>query len=238
MPVSSANELDVAIGQVAHDVASLIDAVVLRLISKWIADIHFGRLLGTVQIAARDLRTSHPQLSAGSYRQAEAFLVHDIELAVLDGFSYRYVLLLLLHPVVGDVTYRFRRTIAIGEAECRRRCQRRQLLASRHQHLQRMVLYAGGKLVGHLCCHKRMGDAICLDVVAKGNQVESHFLWYDVEFCSNRKGGEDFHGRGIEAKAGISSHTTLGADVEGLLMHVAERYPIPVLRHASLGHTG
>ena len=194
LPVSSANELDVAIGQVAHDVASLIDAVVLRLIGKRVADIHFCRLLGTVQIATRHLRASHPQLAASSCRQAEAFLVNDVELAVLNSFSYRDVLLLLLHPIVGDITYCFRRTIAIGEAECRGRCQGRQLLAARHQHLQGVVLYAGGKLVGHLCRHECVGDAICLKVVAQGNQVESHLLGNDVELCPYRQRGEYFHG--------------------------------------------
>ena len=194
LPISSANKLDVAIGQVAHDVACLIDAVVLRLISKRVADIHLGRLLGTVQIATRHLRASHPQLAASSCRQAEAFLVNDVELTVLDGFSNRDVLLLFLHPIVGDITNCFRRTIAIGEAECRRRCQGRQLLAARHQHLQGVVLDACGKLVGHLCRHERMGNAIRLEVVAESNQVESHLLGNDVEFCSNRQGREDFHG--------------------------------------------
>ena len=194
LPVPSANELNVAIGQIANNVASLIDAVVLRLISKRVADIHLSRLLGTVQIAARHLRASHPQLAAGSCGQAEAFLVNDVELAVLDSFSNRNVLLLLLHPIVGDITYCFRRTIAIGEAECRGRCQGRQLLAACHQHLQGVVLDAGGKLVGHLCRHECVGDAICLKVVAQGNQVESQLFWYDVEFCSNSQRREDFHG--------------------------------------------
>ena len=238
LPVPAANELDVTIGQVAHDVACLIDAVVLGFVGKRVADIHFSRLLGTVQIATRHLRTCHPQLAACSYRQAEALLVHDIELAVLDGFSDRDVLLLLLYPIVGDVANRFRRAIAVGEAERRGRREGRQLLASRHQHLQGVVLDAGGKLVGHLCRHERMSDAIRLEVIAESNQVESHLLGYDVEFCPNRQRGEYFHGRGVEAKAGISCHTTLGVDIIGKLMHVAERYPIPVLRHATLGHAG
>ena len=101
-----------------------------------------------------------------------------------------------------------------------------------------MVLYACGKLVGHLCGHERVGDAIRLEVIAESNQVESHLLGDDVEFCTNCQGREDFHRRGVEAKAGISSHAALGVDVEALLMHVAERYPIPVLRHATLGHAG
>ena len=135
LPVPAANKLDVAIGQVAHDVACLIDAVVLGFVGKRVADIHLGRLLGTVQIATRHLRASHPQLAAGTHRQAEAFLVHDIELAVLDSFSNGNILLLLLYPIVGDVANRFRRTIAVGEAERRGRREGRQLLASRHQHL-------------------------------------------------------------------------------------------------------
>ena len=194
LPVPATNKLDVAIGQVAHDVACLIDAVVLGFVGKRIADIHLGRLLGAVQVATRHLRACHPQLAAGTHGQAGAFLVHDIELAVLDGFSNRYVLLLFLHPIVGDVANRFRRAIAIGEAERRGRCEGRQLLASRHQHLQGVVLYAGGKLVGHLCRHERVGDAIRLEVIAESNQVESHLLGYDVEFCPNRQRREDFHG--------------------------------------------
>ena len=60
LSVLATYELDIAVGQIAYDVASAIYTGIFFLISKWIANIHLRRLLRSVQIASAHLWTTDP----------------------------------------------------------------------------------------------------------------------------------------------------------------------------------
>ena len=63
LSVTTADELDVAVRQVAHDVTRAVDAGIFGLVGKRIGNIRLGGLLGTVEVAAADLRSADPELA-------------------------------------------------------------------------------------------------------------------------------------------------------------------------------
>ena len=164
-------------------------------------------------------------------------LVDNVKLAVLDGLANGNVLLLLLHPIGSNIADGLRRTISVDEFVALWRCYRRHLLASRHQSLQRMVLDAGSKLIGHLCGHERIGNLMLLEILVQCHQIESHFLGNDMQFSTDGQGSVNLHGRGVETETGIGCYATFSRDVEVLLVHEAEGHPVSVFCLAPFGNT-
>ena len=111
--------------------------------------------------------------------------INDVEFTVLHSRTNRNVLHPLLDPEVSDIAYSFRRAIAICQAEGLRWCQRRQLFSTSHEHLQRVVLDTGSKLVCHLCSHKSVGDTVLLEIVVQGYEVETQFLGDNMQLSTN-----------------------------------------------------
>ena len=180
LSVTTAYELQVARRQVAHDVARTIDTRILRIRRKGIGDIHLGRLLRTVQIAAAHLGTANPEFTSRTNGQTMTLGVNDIEPHVVKRLANGYLAHTLFRREDGGEDGTLRRSIYIIETVTLRRGERRQLLTACREMQQRVVLDAGGKLIAHLRRHKRVGDLLALEVVVQGHQVEADFLGDDV----------------------------------------------------------
>ena len=98
LTILSSDELDIPVGQVAHNVACAIAAGVFPGISgKRILNIHLCRLLRTVQIASTHLWTADPKLAGSTNRQTVSLRVNDIEAHIVNNTTNGYILLLLLY---------------------------------------------------------------------------------------------------------------------------------------------
>ena len=102
LSVAASHKLDIASGQIAHDVAGAVDAGILLLVSKGIIDKYLGGLFGTVQVAAAHLRTGNPQLTGSTHGQTVTLGINNIEANVFGSFANRNLLHFLVHQVVGD----------------------------------------------------------------------------------------------------------------------------------------
>ena len=244
LSVLTPDELYVAIRQVAHHVAGSVGAMIAGaercvrcgVALEGILHKHLGSLLRTVQITARHLRTSHPQLTAGSWGQAVSALVDDVALQVALCHTDGHVLPLLRHLKLRDVADGLRRSVAVANYKTLRWNQRGQLLTARHQALQRLVLEVGGKLIGHLCGHEDMGDVVLFDVVVQGDEVQAQLLGDDVDRSPMGERAEHLHHRSVEAVAGIGADAALCGDVLCPRIHVAEGHHVAMLQLAALGH--
>ena len=215
LSVLAADKLDVAIGQVAHDVARAVAASVFLVgISKRISDVHLGGLLWTVQVAAAHLRTAHPQFAAGTLGQTVALLVDDVETEVVERLADGDVQLLVLHPVV------------------RRRIERRQLLATHGEEAQRVVVGVRGKLIAHLGGDERMGNQVLFEILVQVGQVQADVVADDVDAGTAGHCGIDVHHAGVETVAGIGCHMASLAEFEATLIPVAEARRPDTLRPA------
>ena len=79
LTVFTSHELDVAIGEITHDVAGAIHTAVLRVVAERILYVCLGSLFRTIQVAAAHLRSRNPQLAHGTDGQSIELLVNDIE---------------------------------------------------------------------------------------------------------------------------------------------------------------
>ena len=121
-----------------------------------------------------------------------SIFINDIALDVALRLADRNVLAFLGHIKIGDITNGLRRTVAIGYHIILRRHHRRQLLTTRQQALQRLALEISGKLVGYLRRHEGVRDAVLLEIVVQGHQVEANVLGNDVQLCANGQTAKQF----------------------------------------------
>ena len=99
LAVAASHKLNVATGQIAHNVAGAIDAAVFLAGGEGIVDIHLGCLLGTVEVAAAHLRSGHPQLAGRSHRQSMPLWVDDVESHVVERLADGDILHLAVHQI-------------------------------------------------------------------------------------------------------------------------------------------
>ena len=199
LSVLTSHKLDVSIWQIAYDIASTVAAGILRGErvrggrNKGVGNEYLGCFLRTVQIASGHLRTSDPQLTAGSYRQTITFSIYDVQFAVSHSIANRNVLQTFLDKVRSYITDGFGGTIAVRQNISLWRSDRCQFLTTGHKILKRMILDAGSKLVSHLCGHKRMGNMVLLEIVVQHNQLETQILGDDVQFGTYRQSSIYLH---------------------------------------------
>ena len=192
LTVLTPNKFDVARRQITHDVARAIDAIVFLLFVKRILEVDFCSLFGTVEIAPCHLWRSHPEFTRGTHGQTMSIFINNIALDVALRLADRDILAFLSHIKIGDITNGLRRTVAIGYHIILRRHHRRQLLTTRQQALQRLALEISGKLVGYLRRHEGVRDAVLLEIVVQGHQVEANVFRNDVKLCANGQTAKQF----------------------------------------------
>ena len=107
LSIATPNKFQIAIGQVAYDVARSVAASPRALYKG------FGRLLRTIQIAATYLWTAHPQFSQCANRLSLALHVNNIQMHILHSLANRNILYLLLHSKCRHIADTLRWTIAV-----------------------------------------------------------------------------------------------------------------------------
>ena len=234
LSVLTSDELDVAIGQIAHDVAGTVDAGKLLLAAERIVDIHLGGLLRTVQIASGHMRTANPQLAHGTLRQTVELLVHDVEARIIERRADRDILQQLVHLILRDEDGTFRRTVAVVQLEVLRGLQRCQFLTSGNQVQQRVVVVVGSKLISDLRRHERVGDVVFLEVGVHLRQSQTDVITYNIYTGTARQCRIEVHHTAVEAVAGIARHMVLGLQLEAPLVPMAESCQIAVLQLTTL----
>ena len=237
LSVLTSDELDVAIGQIAHDVAGAVDACKLLLAAERIVDIHLGGLLRTVQIASGDVRTTDPQLAHSTLRQTVELLVDDVEARVVERCADRDVLQQLVHLILRDEDGTFRRTVAVVQLEVLRGLQRCQFLTGSNQVQQRVIVVVGSKLISDLRRHERVGDVVFLEVGVHLRQRQTNVVTDDIDTRTARQCRIEVHHTAVEAVTGIARHMVLSLQFEAPLIPVAECCQVVVLQLTTLGQT-
>ena len=79
LTVFTSHKLDVAVGEVTHNIAGAIDAGVFRVVAEGVLQVSFSVFFGTVQIAAAYLRPCDPQFTGSAKRQSVKLFVNNIE---------------------------------------------------------------------------------------------------------------------------------------------------------------
>ena len=235
LTVATADELQIAVRQPAHDVACMVDAVVGWFLTEGVRRKGLCVLLGTVQVAAGHLRTADPQLALLSVLHRPSFLVHHVEAERVERLADGCILLKLPDRVGRREDSALRRTIDIIQLEVLRRLYGDEAFATYGEVLQRVIVYFS-KLTPHLCGHEGVGDMVGLEVVVQGDQVQTDLLGNDMHRGTRSQGGIHIHHTGVEAVAGIGCHAVAGLQVIVTAIPVAERHQIPVLQHTPLGN--
>ena len=157
LAVAASHELDIAVGQIAYDVACAVGPYVFVVIisgEERVADKDLGSLLWTVQITLAYLRAGYPQLTCSSDGQAVAISVHHIQAHVVEGSSDGYLFQFAINQIGGGEDGALCGAISIIEMIAFWRGNGGQFLAACGEIQQRMVLDAGGELVAHLGRHE------------------------------------------------------------------------------------
>ena len=123
LSVAASHELDVAIGQEAHDVARAVSVLVFFVGGEGVGDVNLCRLFGTVQIAPAHLRSGYPQLAGSTDGQPVSLGVSHIEPHVVERLSDGDFLHLALHAIDGRENSTLRRAIYIIELIACGRCE-------------------------------------------------------------------------------------------------------------------
>ena len=129
LTVATADELDVAVGQVTHDVARTIDRSPFRFVRERIGDKDLRLFIRTVQVASGHLRTAEPQLAKGTCGKPLAVRICDVCTYILQRFSDGNVGVFLIHLKGRHNDGGLRRTITVVQLVALRGRERRQLLA-------------------------------------------------------------------------------------------------------------
>ena len=237
LSVLATRKLDVAVGQIADDVAGAVDAGKARIVAERIVDIDLGGLLGTVEVASRDMCAANPQFSQCALRQAIKLFINDIETRIVERFSYWNVLQFLVHLVLRDEDGAFGRAITIVQLEVLRRHQRSQFFSCRNQVQQRVVVHVGGKLVGHLRGHERVGDVVFIEVIVHRRQGQADVVADDIHARAASQRGIHVHHAAVEAVTGVTRHMMLGLQFKTALVPMAESGQVAMLQLATLGQT-
>ena len=154
LAVAASHKLNVATGQIAHNVAGAIDAAVFLAGGEGIVDIHLGCLLGTVEVATAHLWTRNPQFACCAHWKPVSLRVNDVEPHVVEWLANGDVFQALVHMIGSGEDGALGGTIAVVEFITCWWVERCQLLAASAQVLERVVLDACGKLISHLRGHE------------------------------------------------------------------------------------
>ena len=103
--------------------------------------------------------------------------------------------------------------------------------------MQRVVLDTSGKLVTHLCCHERVGDAVLLEVVVQGDEIQTQFLGHDIDRSAASQRGVHVHHVGVKTVAGIGCHLAVPIEVVHVVVPVAEGHEVAVCQLTTFGYT-
>ena len=237
LSVTTPHKLDVAISQIAHDVARTIDTAVFLVGRKRICQIGLCGLLRAVQIATAYLWATDPKFTYGTYRQTVELLIDDIQAEIVERLADGGVLLKLLQRVCGSEDRTFRRTIAVVQLICSGRCERQDFLATHGEMTQRMVVEVHRELTAHLCGHERMGNTFTVEILVQVGQVETDVLANDIDCSATGQGGVHIHHTGIEAVAGVCGHLVAWLQSVVTMVPVAETYQVAMFQLTALRRT-
>ena len=236
LSVLAAHKLDVAIGQVAHNVAGAIGANVFLLGGEGVLDEHFCVFVRSVQVAERHLRSRRPQFTHSSHRHTVALLIDHIEPHVVQRLADGHILVFLGDGIDGDEDGGLRGTVAVVQLIACGRGDTGQFLTC-HRHVnQRMVLDVRRKLIAHLCGHEGVGDVFALQICVERHEVQSKFLRNDVNGGTGRQRRIDTFLMHIETIAGVFRHVVLRLQVVILPVPVAIAHQIAVRQLATFGN--
>ena len=101
-----------------------------------------------------------------------------------------------------------------------------------------MIIDISGKLEAHLCGHKRMGDAVIIEIVVQVWQVQSDIFTDDIYGGAAGDGRIDIHHTGIETVAGIGCHPVAGMQFVMPLIPMAESDEVGMQQLTALRHAG
>ena len=209
LSVATANELDVAIGEVANDVARAIDGCPFRFVRKRIRNKHFHLFLRTVQIAMRHLRTAEPQLAQRTCGKPLAIRVCDIRTHILQRFADGNIGVFLVYFEGRHNDSGLRRTIAVMQLVSLRGRERCQFLACHREVQQRVVLNVCRKLIANLRGDEGMGDMLAFEIFVERHKVEAQLLGDDMHGGTSRQRRIDAFLMHIKAITGIFSNVML-----------------------------
>ena len=235
LSIFSSYKLDVAIGQIAHNIACTIAAGILfGIVGKRILDIHLCRLLRTIQVAATYLRTTDPQFTGSTKGQAMALLVDDIKSNICEWFADRNICFVLLQRIDRRKDGTLRRAIAVVHLIVSRRCQCRQFLTTHGEVAQRAVFDIRSKLIAHLCGDKRVGNLISIEIVIEVGKIQTNVLANDIYRSTTGQRRIHIHHTSIEAIRGVCRHMTIGSQSVVALIPMAERHEVAMCQLTAL----
>ena len=113
------------------------------------------------------------------------------------------------------------------------------LLAAGVQALQGLVLReVDGELRGHLRGHHRMRDAVLLEILVQGEEVQPDLLRDDIQGRAGREGRGEVAHVGVETEAGVGGGMGDLRDVQGGVIVPGEDGDVPVAELHALGDAG
>ena len=158
--VLAADELDVAVGPPADDVAGAVHVPVGGIVRERIVQEHLGRLVRPSQVADAHLPSRDEQFAGRADGQALSALADDVGADAGQGLADGHVGHLLADVLAEDVSRRFRGTIGVDEPVFGRG-EAGELLATGVEDLERLVVReVQGELGGHLGGHHHVRDSV------------------------------------------------------------------------------
>ena len=201
-----------------------------------ILDKHLCRLLRTIEVATRHLRTGNPQLTCCAYWQTVACFVDDIKPDVVQRRANRNILHGLRHIERGDADGAFSGTVEVHQRVAGRGSEWSQLLTACQQIVQAVVLKGGGKLISHLRGHECVSNLLAFKIVVQCHQVQTQLFRDDVKRGTASECGIGLHHIGIEAIAGVGRHATVGRQVEPVVIPLAEGDDVAMYQLTAFGY--
>ena len=237
LSVLASHELDVAIREIAHDVAGAVDVRVFLAGIEGVGDIDLSGFLGTIEVAPGHLRSGNPQLARCAHGQTAARLIDDVKLDVVQRPANRNVLHGLRHVEGGDADGAFGGAVEVHQRVVRGGSERSQLLAASQQIAQPVIFNGRGKLISHLRGHESVGNMLFFKIFVQRYQVQAQLFGNDVERGTASESGIGFHDVGIETITGVGRNAAVGSEVEPAVVPLAKSDDIAMHDLTTLGCT-
>ena len=201
--VLPSDELDVAVGTIAHHISRPVDPPVGRIITERIVDEHLCSLVRPVKITVTDLETSEQKLAGGTDGQPLSAFAYDIGAYPWQRFPDRDVGLLLPDELADRVNRRLGGSVGIDD-RIPGRSETGKFLPTGIKDLEGIVVREiHGELSRYLCRHQQMGDTVLREELVKGRQVQPDFIGDYVQGGSAGKGGGQVAHAGVEAETSV-----------------------------------
>ena len=235
LPVASADELDVPVAHVAHDIARAVQRCVVALV-EGVDPERFGRLLGPVQVAVADLGPGQPQLACRADGNPLAARIDDVAFHVVEHAPDGDVVLAGYERVNRRVDGAFARAVRVVGQGTFGHVEGHERLAAHAEMLHRDAFPIDRELAPDLGGHKRMRHARALEVGSHRHEVEAYLLGHDRNCRAAGERRVHVHHASVEPIARISPHAMCRTERVVALIPVDEAHEVAMREPHALGH--